>query len=252
MSTLSAVIITRNEEANIARCLKSVKWADDIVVMDSSSIDRTVEIAKEHDARVFTVDWQGFGAAKQEGVDKAVSEWVLSIDADEEVSEQLADEIRKAIEHSTYDGYYIGRRTNFLGRWIYHCGWSDSVLRLFRKDRGRFDGATVHERIIIDGEAGHLNGELYHYSYPTLESYFEKFNRYTTLGAEQAFAQGKTANWLDIVIRPPVSFVKHYISKQGFRDGLEGFTISALSSVAVLVKYAKLRDLRRKERGIGN
>ena len=252
MSTLSVVVITRNEEANIARCLKSVSWADDIVVMDSSSTDRTVEIAKEHKARVFTVDWKGFGAAKQEGVDKSVGEWVLSIDADEEVSGQLTDEIRKAIEDNAYNGYYIGRRTNFLGRWIYHCGWSDSVLRLFKKENGRFDGATVHERIVLDGEAGHLKGELFHYSYPTLESYFEKFNRYTTLGAQQALEQGKSANWLDIVIRPPVSFVKHYISKQGFRDGLEGFTISALSSVAVLVKYAKLRDLQRKERSVGN
>jgi glycosyltransferase involved in cell wall biosynthesis len=252
MSSLSVVIITLNEEENLPRCLASVSWADDIIVVDSHSTDRTREIAASFGARVFPVEWRGFGAAKQEGVNHAVGDWILSLDADEEVTPELAAEIKDIRTDGRLDGYYISRRTLFLGRWIRHCGWSDGVLRLFKKGRGRFDEALIHEKVVLDGRAGLLKGELLHYSYPTLESYFDKFDRYTTMGAESALRQGKSARWYDVVLRPPASFVKHYVSKQGFRDGIEGFTVSALSSVAVLVKYVKLRDLRRKEREIGD
>ena len=246
---ISVVVITRNEEHNLPRCLSSVTWADEIVVVDSGSTDRTCDVAESYRARVVSAPWRGFGPAKQTGVDTATGDWILSIDADEEVTEELAREIRTVIgKEDGCDGYYIPRLTNFLGRWIYHCGWyPDPVLRLFRKSRGRFDGAMVHEKVVIDGESGRLKGELRHYSYPDLESYFDKFNRYTTMGAEKAHREGKAAGWSDIVIRPPVSFVKHYVTKQGFRDGLEGFVLSVLSSLAVLVKYAKLRHLGRKE-----
>ncbi len=246
---LSVVVITKNEEHNIARCLESVSWADEIILIDSHSTDRTPEIARQYGAQVYAHPWRGFGYAKREGVKHAKYRWILSIDADEEVSPELAAEIKGILSNGTlYVGFYVPRRTNFLGRWIRHSGWyPDRVLRLFLKEKGNFDEAVVHEKARVDGETGQLSGELLHYSYPTLEHYLEKFNRYTTLGAEEAFRSGKGARWFDIVVRPPVAFIKHYISKQGFRDGLEGFVISAMSAVAVLVKYAKLRALPKRK-----
>ncbi len=247
--TISAVIITRNEEANIGRCLSSVAWVDEIVVVDSGSKDDTCLIAIEAGALVYETDWNGFGPVKAFGVDKATSRWILSIDADEVVAPELAAEIQELLVNSAdYHGYDMPRKTNFLGRWIHHCGWyPDRVLRLFEKTHGNFDDAPVHERVILNGDIGHLKEELLHYSYPTLEHYLSKSNRYTTLGARQALQDGRRARWFDLVIRPPVSFLSHYISRQGFRDGLEGLLISVLSAIAVMVKYAKLRALQREQ-----
>jgi glycosyltransferase involved in cell wall biosynthesis len=249
MTKLSAVVITKNEERNLARCLESVKFADEIVVIDSHSTDRTVEIARSYGASVYSPKWRGYGKAKQAGVDKATGEWILSIDADEEAPSDLAAEIEKATALSNGKcGYYIKRKTRFLGRWIMHCGWyPDYVLRLFDKSQCRFDEAIVHEKVIANGEVGYLSGELLHYSYPDLETYLTKFNHYTTLGAEELKRRGKASGWFAIVVKPASSFVSHYVSRRGFRDGLEGFVLSVLSATAVLVKYAKLRDLYRRE-----
>lgn len=244
---LSVVVITKNEEANLGRCLESVKWADEIIVADSHSTDRTLEIARNFSARICTVDWHGYGPAKRAGVALATQEWVLSLDADESVTPELADEIRRIISTpGGPHGYAITRRTNFLGRWIYHCGWyPDPVLRLFRRTHGNVTDSVVHERVEIDGPPGRLNGELLHYSYPTLELYLAKSNVYTTLGAQAAFRRGRRTRWFDLVLRPPVSFIAHYFLRQGFRDGGEGLIISVLSAVAVFVKYIKLRQLER-------
>jgi glycosyltransferase involved in cell wall biosynthesis len=248
MSKLSVVVITLNEEANLPRCLESVRWVDEIVLVDSSSTDSTLDIAREYGAVVHRPEWRGFGPAKREGVAKATGEWILSIDADEEVSPQLADEIKNALENSgDTSGFFIPRRTQFLGRWIYHCGWyPDPVLRLFRKTDGDFDEEPVHEKVVVRGRTGRLKQDLLHYSYPTLESYFDKFNRYTSMASERAFKEGRTAGTWDIVARPFACFVKHYFIKRGFLDGLEGLIISVLSSCYVLTKYAKLRDLARR------
>ena len=247
--TISAVIITKNEEANIGRCLGSVAWVDEIIVVDSGSDDDTRLIATEAGALVYETVWNGFGPVKAFGVDKATSQWILSVDADEVVSPQLASEIQELLVNGAdHHGFDMPRKTNFLGRWIHHCGWyPDRVLRLFLRAHGNFNDAPVHERVVLNGDIGHLSGELLHYSYPTLEHYLVKSNRYTTLGAQQALQDGRRAHWFDLVIRPPVSFLSHYISRQGFRDGLEGVLISVLSAVAVMVKYAKLRALQREQ-----
>jgi glycosyltransferase involved in cell wall biosynthesis len=247
MNRLSVVIITRNEETNLPRCLESVRFADEIVVVDSQSTDRTVEIAGQFNARVFTIDWAGFGRAKQYAVDQAGGDWVLSIDADEQLSPGLAVEIQEIVRSQhAQSAYEMPRLTNFLGRWIRHCGWyPDRVVRLFRRREGRFTDVTVHESIQVTGAIGRCQHDLYHYSYPTLEVYFEKFNRYTTEGAKQAADRGERARLTDLTIRPFVAFIKHYISRAGFLDGIEGLMISTLSSCAVFVKYAKLRQLSR-------
>jgi glycosyltransferase involved in cell wall biosynthesis len=250
MSRLSVVVITRNEEHNLPRCLGSVSWADEIIVLDNESTDNTRELASSLGAQVYTTEWRGYGPAKQEAVNKATGDWVLSIDADEEVSAELAEEIKAITANGVSQaGFLIPRRTRFLGRWIYHCGWyPDPVLRLFRREAGNFSDAVVHEGVELEGEVGRLKHELLHYSYPTLETYFEKFNRYTTLAAEESYAAGKRAGWYELMVRPVSAFLKHYFLKRGFLDGLEGFLVSALSSSYVLVKYSKLRDLARRNR----
>jgi len=248
MIKLSVVIITRNEERNLPRCLTSVEWADEIVVVDSGSTDKTPDIARNHGARVFSFGWSGFGPAKQEGVRQAEGEWILSLDADEEVPPKLAREIQaKLNEDSDIVGYHIPRRTQFLGRWIRHGGWyPDLVLRLFRRNRGNFDNAVVHESVRVSGRTARLTHDLLHYCYPSLESYFEKFNRYTTLAAEELHHNRKTAGLTKIVINPIAKFIKQYCLRGGFLDGLEGLILALLSSCYVLTKYAKLRDLNRR------
>lgn len=248
MSSLSVVIITKNEEANLRRCLESVAFADEIIVIDSQSTDRTLEIAREFGAECVLIEWTGYGPAKQEGVRRASKEWILNVDADEVVTPELAREIQSAIKSSDHiDGYSLGRRTEFMGRWIYHCGWyPDYVLRLFKKDSGNFDSAKIHEKVVLndsnDGNSrkGKLRGDLLHYCFTSMEQYLEKQNRYTSLGAMAAYKQGKRTGWFDLVLRPPISFISHYFFKTGFRDGLEGLIISFLSSVSVFLKYCKL------------
>jgi glycosyltransferase involved in cell wall biosynthesis len=244
--SLSVAIITKNEEANISRCLQSVRWANEIIILDTHSTDRTVQIAQEHGAKVHTAEWKGFGRAKQKAVDLTTGDWVLSLDADEVVTEPLADEMRKVMASSSdISGYYVKRRNLFLKKWISHGGWyPDYTLRLFKRGHGRFDDAIVHEGLHVTGKTAYLNGELRHYNYPTLALYLERSNRYTTLGAQKAYAAGVRANIFDLTIRPCLSFFSHYIIKQGFRDGLEGLLISTLSAVAVQTKYAKLRELQ--------
>ena len=253
MPNLSAVVITRNEEANIGRCLQSLQIADEIIVIDSGSTDRTVEIAESMGARVFSIQWTGYGPAKKEGVSKASGKWIISLDADEELSPELAREISGTVLlEMEHNGYYTRRKTNFLGRWIYHCGWyPDYVLRLFKKADGDFNDSVVHERVVLNGRTGFLKGEILHYSYKNVERYFEKFNNYTTMGAEQAYKSGKKAGWYHIALKPPVAFIKHYIMKLGFLDGLEGFIISVFSAMAVMVKYSKLKEIiKRKKSGV--
>jgi glycosyltransferase involved in cell wall biosynthesis len=250
MTLLSAVIITKNEEANIRRCLESVKFADEIIVVDSNSTDKTTAIASEFGAKVFTREWQGFGPAKQEGVNQARGEWILSIDADEIIPVELAAEITSKISSNNgFSGYYLNRKTRFLGRWMLHSGWyPDYVLRLFQKKYGKFNTAVIHESVETSGKTDYLKNDLLHYSHPDLESYLEKFNRYTTVGAQEAYKSGKRAGWSEIIFKPQAAFLKHYITGQGFRDGLEGLILSILSSMAVLVKYAKLYVMQKKEK----
>lgn len=248
--SISVVIITLNEENNLPRCLNSVIWADEIIVVDSGSTDRTKEISEKAHAKVFNIEWRGFGHAKSFGVNQAKGEWILSIDADEEVSPQLAEEIQSIAKNSPqYEGYYISRKTMFLGRWIHHCGWRpDLNLRFFIKGKGQFDESIVHERVNLKGRTGILKGELLHYCYPDIDVYLKKLALYTLLGAKKAQLKGKRATIFDLTLRPFVAFVKFYIVKQGFRDGWRGFLISALSSMAVLIKYARLRRLQEQGR----
>jgi glycosyltransferase involved in cell wall biosynthesis len=242
---LSAIIITKNEEINLERCLRSVSWVDEIIVVDSGSTDSTIEIAKSFKAKIFEPEWRGFGLTKQYALEHAGGDWILSIDADEEVSFTLKGEILQLMEKEPEkDGYFIPRKTQFLGRWILHSGWyPDLVLRLFRKSAGGFTSALVHEKVEVSGKTGRLHNPLMHYSYPTLEDYTRKLDHYSSLGAEELFQAGKRFSSYSLVVKPIVSFLRKLIWQRGWRDGWEGFLIAYLSSTGTLLKYAKLRSL---------
>jgi len=248
MGRLTVVTLTLNEEHNIAECLEGVRWADQIIVVDSGSTDRTTELARRFAHEVMTVEWKGYGHARNLALERATGDWVLWLDADERVPPALAGEIRRIVdgEHGRHEGYEVARRAYFLGKWIRHCGWYPGrVTRLFRRGRARFSEARVHEQLLIDGSVGRLEHDLLHYTDPDLDQYFRKFNRYTTLAAQDLHASGRTAGLLDLVLRPPFMFLKMFVLRLGFLDGMNGFVLCCLSSAYVFVKYAKLWDLSR-------
>ncbi len=250
---LSVVIITYNEEANIGRTLQSVQplVADgkgEIIVVDSGSTDRTVEIAKSFGAKVFVEEWKGFAAQKNSAIDKAGNNWVLSLDADEEVSSRLADNVSAVLKAPSASGFYIPRQNMFLGRWMLHGGfWPDPKLRLFDRSSGRFEDRSVHEDVQLRGSSAELIGPLIHYSYPTLSDYIEHMNRYSSLGAEMVVAKGKVRfSFVNIVLRPMFTFIYNYFFRLGFLDGREGLLLHLYHAVYVSWKYAKAWELSRK------
>lgn len=252
MGRLTVITLTLNEEGNIGECLESVRWADECIVLDSGSTDRTVEIAKRYTPNVRAIEWEGYGPARNKGLSSATGDWVLWLDADERVTPELAEEMRRIVaqDDNPTAAYAIARRAYFLGRWIRHCGWYPSrVTRLFRNGKARFTESRVHERLEVQGPVVVTQHDLLHYTDPTLQHYFTKFNRYTTLAAMDLLAGGRRATVADLVIRPLFQFVKMYLLRLGFLDGVEGFILCAVSSAYVFAKYAKLRELRSQEHG---
>jgi glycosyltransferase involved in cell wall biosynthesis len=246
--SLSVVIITLNEEANLTRTLKSVKWADEIVVLDSGSTDRTPEIAQSFAAKFFVESWKGFAGQKNSALQKATCDWILSLDADEEVEPALAEEIRELmIQNPTQAGFWIPRKNFFLGRWIRHGGYyPDPKLRLFRRGARAFEERLVHEDVQVQGTTGRVQNHLLHYAYPTLESYLEHMNRYSSLGAQMATGKGKTGfSLIDIAIRPRLTFFYNYVLRGGFLDGREGLLLHLYHSNYVSWKYAKAWERSR-------
>jgi glycosyltransferase involved in cell wall biosynthesis len=246
LSSLSVIVITKNEERNIRECLESVAWAGEIVVVDAGSADRTVEIAKTVTPKVYVDAWKGYGAARNEALTHCDKEWVLWLDADERVTPALAAEIKSAVASAGSDvaGYEVPRAAYFLGRWIKHCGWYPAyVVRLFRRGAGRFTEDKVHEKLEVDGQIRRLKSDLLHFTDPNLFHYFEKFNRYTSLAAEELLAQRRKFRLSQLLLRPAWVFMRMYIVQRGIFDGLQGFILSLLSSFYVFVKYAKLWEL---------
>ncbi len=248
MQSLSVVVITYNEEGNITPCLDSAKWADEMIVVDSGSTDATVERASRFTGHVIQTQWKGYGAARNEALDRATGDWVFWLDADERITPELAAEIRDLLarDGGMTAGYEVARRAYFLGRWIRHAGWYPSrVTRLFRRGRGRFSESRVHEKLMLEGPVGVLRHDLIHYTDPDLRHYFEKFNRYTTLAAEDLAASGRRTSLFDLLVRPPYMFLKMYFLKLGLLDGIQGLILSVLSAGYVFTKYAKLWEITR-------
>ncbi|MFH1096144.1 MAG: glycosyltransferase family 2 protein [Candidatus Desantisbacteria bacterium] len=238
---ISVIIITHNEEKNILACLSSVKWANELLVVDAVSTDNTKKLAEEFGAKVFQAEWQGYGKQKNYALSLANGDWILSLDADERVTPELAEEIQAVVQNSQMDGYQISRKAYFLCKWIRHSGWyPDYCLRLFRKDKARFVEKPVHEFVELDGKRDQLKGALLHYTDTCLEHYLHKLCCYTTLAANELVTKNKKASLGDIIIRPLFIFIKMYILKKGWMDGMHGFILAVLSSFYVFVKYAKL------------
>jgi glycosyltransferase involved in cell wall biosynthesis len=254
MQKLSVVTLALNEERNIEACLESVRWADEILVVDSGSTDRTVELARKHTPHVVTLPWLGYGATKNRALDLVHGDWVLWLDADERVTPELEQEIRTVLSSGgrQHAAYAVARRAYFLGRWIRHSGWYPSrVTRLFRRSAGRFTEKNVHEELVVDGSVGLLQGDLLHFTDPDLHHYFVKFNRYTSLAAEDLDRAGRRWSAADLLLRPGFQFFKMYVLRRGFLDGMEGFILGVVSAAYVFVKYAKLRE-RQRSTNLGN
>jgi glycosyltransferase involved in cell wall biosynthesis len=283
---LSVVVITHNEEANIARTLASVQplvanGRGEIIVVDSRSTDRTAEIAESQGAKVFVEEWKGYAAQKNSAIDKATGDWILSLDADEELEPALAAEIawllnaiglwqkngipvdndpasrevrdrgsRMGLDEENLNGFSIPRKNFFLGRWIRHGGfWPDPKLRFFRRRSGKFQDQLVHETVELTGVKSSIHrGALLHHSYPTLADYIDHMNRYSSLGAEMVAAKGPVRfSPFNIVIRPAATFIYNYFFRLGFLDGPEGLLLHLYHAVYVSWKYAKAWELGRKK-----
>lgn len=271
--SLSVVIITLNEEANIGRTLQSVspllkELPGEIIVVDSGSTDRTPEIARSYGAKVFTEPWKGYAAQKNSAIEKANGDWILSLDADEEVEPSLVGEIQRIVGIIDKEwcqtpqasptvlspasatppcGYWIARKNLFLGRWIQHGGfWPDRKLRLFRRGLGQLKERLVHETVTIVGPASSLDGAVVHHAYPTLAGYIGHMNKYSSLAAEQAAKEGKRGfSFINIVLRPPATFIYNYFLRLGFLDGREGLLLHLYHAAYTSWKYAKLWELTR-------
>jgi (heptosyl)LPS beta-1,4-glucosyltransferase len=239
---LTVTVITRNESATIDAALESVSWADEVVVVDSESSDDTIERARRHKARVEVRPWPGFSAQKNYAASIASHDWILSIDADERVSPELADEIKAVLaSEPARRGYRVPRLSHYLGRWIRGTDWyPDSQMRLYDRRAAEWNGRRVHESVSLkEGEPGRLRHDLQHFPYRDISHHVQTIDRYTTLAAEQMAADGRTPSIAGVVLHPPFAFLRNYILRGGFRLGSAGFVVSALNTYYVFLKLAK-------------
>lgn len=242
---LSVIIITKNEAANLRRCLQSVAWADEIIIVDSGSTDATLAIAQEFTPHIYHVAWPGFGKQKNNALDKASHPWILSLDADEQVTPALKEKILQLLgSEPSFRGYCIRRESQYCGKWVHYGDWrSDYVTRLWHREAGRFDDKPIHERLIINGEIGTISEPIRHYTSPTLENSINKMNLYSTLGAEQLFAKGKRSSLLKAILKSKWCFFRGYILRGGFLDGWQGFLLAVANAQGTYYKYVKLKVL---------
>jgi len=251
---LSVTVITRNEAADLAPALESVDWADEIIVVDSESIDDTVAIARRFTDRVFVREWAGYSAQKNYAASLARNDWILSLDADERVTPALGAEIRSALSHApTHGGFRMPRVTWYLGRWIRTTDWyPDLQLRLYDRRVAQWTGRYVHESVVTKGPVAALRGELEHYAYRDLAEHLETIDHYTTLAARQMRESGRKAGILQVAGHPPLAFLRNYLARGGFRDGEPGFIVSAMNAYYVFLKFAKLWELDHRPTPLAN
>lgn len=243
---LSVIIITKNESEHITRCLKSVSWADEIIILDSGSTDNTVSLCQKFTPHVYETDWPGFGPQKQRTLDKATGNWVLSIDADEKISEELKAEIQQAMQQTNIQGFNIPRLSSYCGKQIKHGGWwPDYVLRLFQRSAGHFTDDLVHERAIVKGSLQNLKNPILHEAFINPDEVLHKVNSYSTLGAKKLFNKGKSTSLGSAILKGFWSFFKTYILKASFLDGTHGLMLAISNAEGTYYKYIKLLDLQR-------
>lgn len=238
---ISATIITYNEERNIARAIESLRCCDEIIVVDSGSSDRTVELATKLGAKVVESAWSGYARQKNVAAERAAHDWILSLDADEALSEGLEAEIWHIKKHGPeFDAYVMPRLAQYLGAWIYHSGWyPDKKVRLYHRDKAQWTGEYVHESVQVKGSVGQLEGRILHYTCDSLSEHLRTLDRYTTLAAEQIVAQRRRVGLWHLAGDPVWTFVRTYFFKLGFLDGFEGLAIAYMAAFYNFLKYAK-------------
>jgi glycosyltransferase involved in cell wall biosynthesis len=241
-------VVTLDEEERLRRCLESVAWADEIVVVDAGSEDKTVQVAREFTDRVIVRAWPGFAAQKNFALEQAQGEWLLSLDADEEVSPELRAEVTAILAgDGAHAGYAVPRRNVFLGQWIRHGGlYPDWQVRLFRRGRGRFVARAVHESVRLDGSVGRLRGPLVHRSYRDIADFIDRANRYSTLAAAEQAARGGRVSAADLALRPLGRFLSMYVLRRGFLDGRQGLLLAGLYAYYVFIRTAKVWERTRR------
>lgn len=241
---LSAAIIAFNEEDKIADCVKSVSFADETVVVDSHSTDRTREMAGRLGVRVLEKEWPGHVEQKNFALNSASSDWVICIDADERVSQKLREEILKVMQNPQCDGFAMPRKVFYINRWINHCGWYPAhKLRLVKKSAARWGGVDPHDTLMVEGAEKRLSGDLYHLSFDSIYDHFKTIDHFTRVGAKEAYREGRRAGVIDVTLRPLFTFFKMYLLKLGFLDGAPGFIICVLSAFHTFTKYDRLGSL---------
>jgi glycosyltransferase involved in cell wall biosynthesis len=247
MNKISVAIIAKDEERNIERCLRSVQWADEVLVVDTGSTDKTIEICRTLGCRVLISEWLGFGKTKQHAVNAASFDWILSLDADEEVSVELREQIRNVLDSDLpYRGYRLRWKSFYLGAPIRFSGWNPEYhLRMFDRRYGNFNDHPIHESVEVTGEIGHIHADILHHSYPTVQSHITKLNRYTELGAEALRTSGRSATLLRAIASGTGRFLRMYILQLGFLDGKAGLVLAINSAFGVYLKYLKLWERPR-------
>jgi len=241
---ISVIVIAFNEENNLNECLESVKWADEIIVVDSFSTDKTVDIAKSYSAKIFQKKWEGFAIQRKYSLEAASSEWIFSIDADERVTSELKESIQRIVKNdNTINGYKVARRNYFLGKWIKSAFWyPDYQLRLFRKEKAKIEEVLVHEGFEVEGNTEIVDGDLIHYSYRSLDEAYKKINHYSTLAAKQK--QNKKVSAMDLILHPLAAFITDYFSRKAYKDGVHGLLVAVMHAMTNLMTYTKIWELQ--------
>jgi glycosyltransferase involved in cell wall biosynthesis len=238
-------VVCFNEENNIGACLDSLRWCDEIVVVDSFSTDGTVEICRRYTDRVMQKAWAGYRDQKAFAHSQATKDWVLLVDSDERVTPELRDEIRQVLaqDNNDYSGYELPRLVFYLNRWWRRGGWyPDYDVRLFRRERATWGGSDPHEKIIVDGKVRRLRNPLHHFTYRNIEDHVARINRFTSISSDELRKSGQRWRLADALFRPAARFFRSYVLKQGFREGFAGFYVAVTAAMYVFLKYAKLED----------
>lgn len=242
---ITATIITLDEERNITRAIESLRCCDEILILDSGSVDRTVELAQKLGARVIEAGWRGYAGQKNWAAEQATHDWILSLDADEALSEALEAEIWNLKKNGPqYDAYTMPRLAQYLGRWILHSGWyPDRKVRLYHRGKANWVGDFVHESVHVSGRVGYLDANILHFTCDSLSEHLKTLDRYTTLAAQELAARKLSIGWWRLILDPPWTFVKTYFLKLGFLDGLEGLIIAYMAAFYTFLKYSKARNM---------
>lgn len=249
MNLISVNIITKNEEKNIEECIKSIEWADEIIIVDAESTDNTQSIIKQHpEVKLFVNKWEGYTAQRNIALSHSTGDWILSIDADERATSQLHDEIITATKENKFDGFRIPRKSFFLKKWIKHCGWYPGYqMRLFKKNKVKVAERLVHEGYEVNGKIGILKNDILHYTVNSIEEYMQRVNMYSTLQAIEKMDKRKVT-FKDIYLRPPAAFFQHFFIKGGYKDGIYGLMVANFDMMTNLLTYMKIWEYQNNNK----